>query len=99
MTLAALARAEKLAVADDSVESHERAKVRALIHGFRGEWQRCAEASADAAEQARSLGLSAELAIDLHNQGDALLRSGDLPRAFAALTASLSTRCARAIVS
>lgn len=88
--LGALDRAEKLAGADDGVESHERAKVRALIHGFRGEWQRCAEASAEAAEQARSLGLSAELAIDLHNQGDALLRLGDHPRAFTALMASLS---------
>ncbi len=88
--LHALDRARALAGADDPVQTHERAKVRALIYGFRGEWERCASASAEAAEQARALGLPAELAIDLHNQGDALVRAGELPRAYVALMESLS---------
>jgi serine/threonine protein kinase/tetratricopeptide (TPR) repeat protein len=75
---------------DEPVLALERAKVRGLIHGFRGDWARCAEECAVAAEQARALGLPHEVAIHLHNQGDGLMRIEDLPRAYAALTRSLT---------
>jgi hypothetical protein len=64
--------------------------VRALSFGFRGDWQSCARASEIAAEQMRAAGLLHEVAVNLHNLGDALLRGGELPRAYAALQASLS---------
>lgn len=75
---------------EEPVLALERVKVRGLIHGFRGDWARCAEESALAADQARALGLPHEVAIHLHNQGDALMRVEDLPRAYAVLTRSLS---------
>lgn len=87
----ALERAQALfAEGEEPVLALERAKVRGLIHGFSGNWARCAEDSAEAADQARTLGLPHEVAIHLHNQGDALMRTEDLPRAYAILTRSLS---------
>jgi eukaryotic-like serine/threonine-protein kinase len=74
----------------DAVLALERAKVSGLVHGFRGDWARCAHDAALAAETARELGLEHEVAIHLHNQGDALMREDELPRAYAALTASRS---------
>src|SRR5690606_8654302 len=50
-----------------------------------------------AAEQMRRAGLLHEVAVNLHNQGDALLRGGELPRAYATLQASLV--CAQSIGS
>jgi tetratricopeptide (TPR) repeat protein len=88
--LEALDEAEKLSGASDPALAGERAKIRALILGFRGDWQGCARASEIAAEQMRSAGFVHEVAVNLHNQGDALLRGGDLPRAYAALQASLA---------
>ncbi|GMV14089.1 MAG: protein kinase [Polyangiaceae bacterium] len=89
--LEALSRAQALFPdGEEPVLALERAKVRGLIHGFRGDWARCAEESAQAADQARALGLPHEVAIHLHNQGDGLMRTGDLPRAYAILTRSLS---------
>jgi serine/threonine protein kinase/tetratricopeptide (TPR) repeat protein len=88
--LQALDRAQSLAGADDPVLSGERAKVRALISGFQGDWASCARASEQAAEQMRERGLMHEVAVNLHNQGDALIRVGDRPRAYAALQASLA---------
>jgi tetratricopeptide (TPR) repeat protein len=88
--LSALDQAATLIGEEDPVLRFERTKVRALILGFRGDWQGCAEASADAAEQGQSVGLEYEVAVNLHNEGDALLRGGDLPRAYASLQASLS---------
>ncbi len=88
--LRALDRAQGLAGADDPVLSGERAKVRALISGFQGDWASCARASEQAAEQMRARGLMHEVAVNLHNQGDALIHVGELPRAYAALQASLA---------
>ncbi len=91
LALDALERASRLFPdGEEPVLALERAKVRGLIHGFRGDWARCAVESADAAEQARALGLPHEVAIHLHNQGDALMRVDELPRAYAVLTRSLS---------
>lgn len=88
--LAALDEAGTRAGDDDAVLTAERAKVRALILGFRGDWQGCAEAAEIAAEQMRDAGLVHEVAVNLHNQADALMRSGQLPRAYATLQASLA---------
>ena len=88
--LATLDEAEKLHGADDPVLAGERAKVRALILGFRGDWQGCVAASAEAADRMRAAGLVHEVAVNLHNQGDALLRMGELPRAYATLQSSLA---------
>ncbi len=88
--LAALDAAEKLCADGDPVLGGERDKIRALILGFRGDWQGCARASEVAAEQMRSAGLVHEVAVNLHNQGDALLRGQQLPRAYATLQASLA---------
>ncbi|MBX3125392.1 MAG: protein kinase [Polyangiaceae bacterium] len=86
---ALLDEAEAQAPADDVVLQGERAKVRALIYGFRGDWQRCAEASERAADQMRKAGLLHEVAVNLHNQGDSLLRLNEHARAYAVLKASL----------
>lgn len=91
VALDALTQAEALfAAGDEPVLALERAKVRGLIHGFRGDWARCADESATAADQARELGIPHEVAIHLHNQGDALMRVDDLPRAYAVLMRSAS---------
>ncbi len=89
---AALARVDQaaaIAPSTDPVLSCERAKVRALILGFSGDWRGCAAASELAARQGQAAGLRHEVAINLHNVGDALLHLGELPRAYAALQASL----------
>jgi eukaryotic-like serine/threonine-protein kinase len=88
--LDALDQAEQLDAGADPVLTGERGKIRALILGFRGDWQGCALASEAAAEQMRAAGLVHEVAVNLHNQGDALLRGGELPRAYATLQASLA---------
>jgi eukaryotic-like serine/threonine-protein kinase len=88
--LEALDEAENLGAGADPVLAGERGKIRALILGFRGDWQGCALASEIAAEQMRAAGLVHEVAVNQHNQGDALLRGGELPRAYATLQASLA---------
>ena len=70
--------------------SYERAKARSLIHAFRRDWGACAAASEQAAEQARAARLVHELALNLHNQGESLLRLGQLPRAYATLQNSVA---------
>lgn len=88
--LAELERAAEHAPADDVALACERAKVRAAIFGFSREWRACARAAAEAAEQGRAAGLAYEVAVNRHNEGEALLRGGELPRAYAALQASLA---------
>ena len=80
--------AAELVPSDDVVLAGERDKVRALIAGFRGDWQECARVSELAAEQARKSGLVHEASVNLHNQGDSLLRLGENARAYAVLGAS-----------
>ncbi|MCA9628185.1 MAG: hypothetical protein KC766_10990, partial [Myxococcales bacterium] len=74
---------------DDPVMLCERAKVRALIRAFQRDWGGSALAAEQAAELGREAGLSHEVAVNLHNQGDSLMRLGELPRAYAALQKSL----------
>src|SRR5690606_14622479 len=74
---------------DDPVLLCERAKVRALIRAFQRDWGGAALAAEQAAEMGREAGMSHEVAVNLHNQGDSLMRLGELPRAYAALQKSL----------
>lgn len=83
-----LQRAAQLSVSKDPVLACERAKVGALILGFRRDWEGCAAASEAAAEMGREAGLTHEVAVNLHNQGDSLLRAGDHPHAYACLQQS-----------
>jgi hypothetical protein len=85
-----LERARALSGHDDRAHQCERAKVRALILGFRGDWLGCAKASAEAAEHGNAAGLAYEVAFNRHNEAEALLRAGELPRAYAALQTSVS---------
>jgi eukaryotic-like serine/threonine-protein kinase len=86
--LAYLEQAAALAPPDDVVLACQRAKVRALVLGLCGDWRGCAEACEQGAEQGRAAGLLSEVAVNLHNQGDSLMRLGELPRAYASLQAS-----------
>jgi eukaryotic-like serine/threonine-protein kinase len=86
----ALAYAAALVPSDDAVLACERARTRAILSAFRGDWENCAEASEEAAEHARGAGLSRELAANLHNQAEALVRMGELARGYAVLHASLA---------
>ncbi len=84
-----LDQAAALAPEDDIALACERTKVRSLILYFRGDWAEGAKASQKAAELGRAAGLVHEIAVNLHNQGDSLMRLDDLPRAYATLQASL----------
>ncbi len=86
--LAALDAASALAPADDVSLAYQRAKARALIHAFRRDWSASAAAAEQAAEQARAARLNYEVALNLHNQAESLLRLGQLPRAYATLQRS-----------
>ncbi len=87
--LAALDRADAIAPADDPVSACERAKVRALVFGLNRDWRGCAEACARGAELGRDARLLHDVAVNLHNQGESLMRLRELPRAYAAFQASL----------
>jgi serine/threonine protein kinase/tetratricopeptide (TPR) repeat protein len=88
--LQALAKAAELAPGADSALACARARTRAIICAFRGDWQGCAEASEEAAEQGRLAGQTREVAANLHNQGEALIRTGELARGYGAIHASLA---------
>lgn len=88
--LSYLDEAAGLAPEDDLALACERQKVRSLILYFRGDWRSGAKASEEAAELGRAAGLMHEIAVNLHNQGDSLMRLGELPRAYATLQASLA---------
>jgi tetratricopeptide (TPR) repeat protein len=82
-------RADRLAPPGDAVGACERAKVRALVRAFARDWRGSAEACAQAAEQGREARLLHDVAVNLHNQGESLMRLGELPRAWAVFQASL----------
>jgi hypothetical protein len=85
-----VAEAAGLAGVDEAVLVCERARSRGTICAFRRDWAASAEAFEEAAERAKSAGLVREAAANLRDQGDALVRMGDLARGYAVLHASLA---------
>jgi eukaryotic-like serine/threonine-protein kinase len=86
----ALAYAAALVPSEDAALACERDRTRAIVQAFRGDWAGCAEASELAAEHGRRAGLSREVAANLHNQAEALVRMGELARGYAVMHASLA---------
>ncbi|HQY59942.1 MAG TPA: protein kinase [Polyangiaceae bacterium] len=84
-----LARAELLLPGDASAEC-ERLKAAALVAYFARDFRGSAAASERAVDAARELGLGYEVALNLHNLGDALVRLEDYPRAYGAFKQSLA---------
>jgi serine/threonine protein kinase/tetratricopeptide (TPR) repeat protein len=84
-----LTRAEE-ALPEDSAAACERRKASALVAYFARDFRGSAAASEAAVDLARELGLSFEVALNLHNMGDALVRLEDYPRAYGAFKQSLA---------
>jgi tetratricopeptide (TPR) repeat protein len=84
-----LERAEQL-LPDDAAAACERQKSRALIEYFSRDFRAAAAAAEKAIDMARDLGLSYEVAVNLHNLGDVLIRLGDFPRAYGAIRQSVA---------
>ena len=87
--LSYLERAEPLAPTDTTFAC-ERQKLRGLIDYFARDWRSAALASESAVDMARKEGLTYEVAVNLHNLGDILVRLDDLARAFGAIKQSLA---------
>ncbi|HEY1959523.1 MAG TPA: protein kinase [Polyangiaceae bacterium] len=85
----ALERAEQL-LPDDSAAACERQKLRGLVHFFLRDFRRAAGEIEKAIDVARSLGLTYEVGVNLHNLGDVLIRLDDYARAYGALQQSLA---------
>jgi Flp pilus assembly protein TadD len=85
---AAIASAAKLAPPADLALSCERAKLEQLVAFFNRDFVGAIEAGQRAVELARQAGLAYEVAINLHILGEALLRNGELPRAYASFQQS-----------
>lgn len=75
---------------DEPVVACERQKLRAFIDYFAGDFRAAALGWEQAVDAARELGLASEVAINLHNLGDALVREGDYARAYGALKQSVA---------
>ncbi|HEY3235328.1 MAG TPA: hypothetical protein VGJ84_11490, partial [Polyangiaceae bacterium] len=86
---AAWQRAEGLTAELDVAARAESIRTRARILGLYGDWTGSADVSAEAAEVARAAGLGHEFALNLNQQGVALLRANQLPRAYAVLKNAL----------
>jgi eukaryotic-like serine/threonine-protein kinase len=84
-----LDRAEA-ALPNDATGAVERQKVRALIEYFCQDFRAAALAAERAIDLARSLGLSYEVAINLHNLGEFLIRLNDFPHAYGAIRQSIA---------
>ncbi len=74
----------------DAPAATERQKVRALIEYFTHDFRAAAVAAEKAIDMARSLGLAYEVAVNLHNLGEFLVRLNDFPRAYGAIRQSIS---------
>jgi tetratricopeptide (TPR) repeat protein len=85
----ALERAEQL-VPNDTAAACERQKLRGLMHYFLRDFRLAAVEIEKAVDMARALGLTYEVAVNLHNLGDVLIRLDDYARAYGALQQSLS---------
>ena len=86
--LAELDRAEQV-LPGDAAAACERQKVHALVEYFSRDYRAAAAAAEKAIDMARDLGLSYEVAINLHNLGEFLVRSNDFPRAYGAIRQSV----------
>ncbi len=85
----ALDRAEQL-LPNDTAAACERQKLRGLMHYFLRDLRLASLEIEKAVDIARSLGLTYEVAVNLHNLGDVLIRLDDYARAYGALQQSLS---------
>ncbi len=86
--LSAIDRATAL-LPDDEAASCERYKFAALVDYFGRDFRSAAARAEQAIDKARSLGLMYEVAVNLHNLGDFLIRLDDYPRAYGAIRQSL----------
>ena len=84
-----LERAEVM-LPTDATAACERQKVRSLIEYFGRDFRSASVAAERAIEHARELGLSYEVAINLHNLGEFLIRLSDFPRAYGAIRQSVA---------
>jgi tetratricopeptide (TPR) repeat protein len=87
--ITALDRAERL-LAHDKTAACERQKLRGLVEYFARDYRAAALACEKAIDMARDAGLTYEVAVNLHNLGDALVRLDDYPRAYGAIQQSLA---------
>lgn len=86
---AALEDAGKLGAREDPLLALDRAAARTALSASAGRFRDAAEAAVQAAAQAEELGLVYEVASSLSEQAVALVRSGDLSRARAAVASAL----------
>ena len=84
-----LERAE-VVLPTDVMAACERQKVRSLIEYFARDFRSAAVAAERAIDHARVLGLSYEVAVNLHNLGEFLIRLADFPRAYGAIRQSVA---------
>jgi eukaryotic-like serine/threonine-protein kinase len=86
--LVALSRAEQVLPAD-AAAACERQKVRSLVDYFSRDFRAAVAASEKAVDMSRALAVPYEVAINLHNLGDFLVRLDDFPRAYGAIRQSI----------
>ncbi len=84
-----LDRAERLGL-EDGIHVCERLKTRSVLEYHARDHRAAAALSEQAIDLARSLGLSFEVAVNLHNLADLLVRMGDFARAYGAIQQSLA---------
>jgi tetratricopeptide (TPR) repeat protein len=77
-------------VPDEPTFVCERHKLLALVHYFARDFRNAALCSEKAIDTGRELGLSYEVAVNLHNLGDILLHLEDYARAYGAIKQSLA---------
>ena len=88
--LAHLERAGELADPSDLAAAVEREKIRGLIYHFTHEFRSAVAAFERGVDLARASGLSYEVALALHNMGDALIWLGSFARSHVAFRESMS---------
>jgi serine/threonine protein kinase/predicted ATPase len=74
---------------EDPTAACERDKFAALVDYFGRDFRAAAARAEQAIDRARALGLMYEVAVNLHNLGDFLVRLEDYPRAYGAIRQSL----------
>ena len=84
-----LAKAAEL-LPNDATAACERQKHIGLVEYFARDWAAAAAASDRAVDLSRALGLTYEVAVNLHNQGDSLMRNAELAPAYGVLQQSLA---------